>query len=670
MAATRTIVIALALGLANAVQAETQKYVVMSNGEKVGHLIADVQGAHAEIDYYVNNNGRGPKVREAIELDKSGVPVRWTIEGQSTFGSAVSERFEWQAGKATWHSQADQGSAPSAKPMAYIGNDASPWMLGVYVRQLLKSPERMLSVLPSGRLRLSQMRDLKLGEGSSAVELTMYELSGVTFEPEYVLIDRRGNLFGAGDGGFVREGYEQHYPELQQVAREVKMHAAEDAQKKLARRFAGPVRIRNVRIFDPVSMKVGPLSQVVIYEDRIAGVMPDEGAAAKPQETLIDGQGGTLVPGLHDMHSHTSLSSNLFNLAAGVTTTRDQGNDNEELLSISRALDAGRLAGPRIVRNGLLEGRSSYSARIGAVASSLEEALNHVRWYADHGYFQIKIYNSLPPEWVAPVAARAHELGLGVTGHVPAFSSPDRVIAEGYNDIAHINQLMLGWILNPGEDTRTTLRLTGMVRGRDLDLDSTRVRTTVAAMKARGVALDTTACALEQLMLSRAGKVQPGDVAYLDRMPISFQRYRQRSFVTVNDEREDQAWRAAYRKLLDVLKMLDTEGIQLLPGTDDLNGFMQLRELELYVDAGISPGRALYLATLGSARYLKQDSQHGSIERGKLADFFLVDGDPTANIAAVRKNRMTMKGGVAYFPAEIYQHLAVTPSSQPPPVTM
>ena len=56
-------------------------------------------------------------------------------------------------------------------------------------------------------------------------------------------------------------------------------------------------------------------------------------------------------------------------------------------------------------------------------------------------------------------------------------------------------------------------------------------------------------------------------------------------------------------------------------------------------------------------------------ERGKLADFILVDGDPTANISALRKTRMTMVGGVAYYPAEIYEHLAIKPFAAPPPVT-
>jgi hypothetical protein len=662
--------VALALALGGRALADVRKYTVIANGEKVGHLVADVQGRTASVDYAVSNNGRGPKAKEQIVFDAAGMPVSWTIEGSSLFGSPVSEHFTWKAGQAEWVSQADKGQVAAPKPLLYIGNDVSPWMLGVYVKQLLKAPNRTLAVLPAGQLKLTEVRKITLGEGKAAVPLTVYELAGIDLNPDYLLVDAKGELFGTMGGSLLREGYEGHYQALQKLARDVSIARAEAAQTKLAHRYPGPIRIRNVRIFDPVSMKLGPLSSVVVFRDRITGVTPETpGAPAPKGETVIDGQGGTLLPGLHDMHSHTSPSSNLFNLAVGVTATRDQGNDNDELLEMLEGMAAGRLAGPRIVRNGFLEGRSPYSARNGFIADSLPQALDYVRWYADHGYWQIKIYNSFNPDWVAPVAAEAKRLGMGITGHVPAFSSPDRVIRDGYDDIAHVNQLMLGWILDPKEDTRTPLRLTGMARGATLDLKSDRVQRTVRLMKERHVALDTTAITLERLMLSRAGEVQAGDRPYLDHVPIGYQRYRRRSFVTINSPADDAAYQGGFQKILQVLKMLDDEGIQLLPGTDDGTGFPQLRELELYVMAGIPPGKALYLDTLGAERYFKRDHELGTIERGKLADFILIEGDPTRDISAVRRNRMTMVGGVAYFPAEIFEHLAIRPFASSPPVT-
>src|SRR5207253_670566 len=134
--------------------------------------------------------------------------------------------------------------------------------------------------------------------------VTVYELSGIDLNPEEVVLDARGRLFAAG--GVIRAGYEGELPKLAKASREIAQARAEDARKQLAHRFAGPVRIRNVRVFDPVSLKLSGPSQVVVFGERIATVTPEDGKPSPKGETVIDGQGGTLVPGLHDMHSHTS----------------------------------------------------------------------------------------------------------------------------------------------------------------------------------------------------------------------------------------------------------------------------------------------------------------------------------------------------------------------------
>jgi hypothetical protein len=175
---------------------------------------------------------------------------------------------------------------------------------------------------------------------------------------------------------------------------------------------------------------------------------------------------------------------------------------------------------------------------------------------------------------------------------------------------------------------------------------------------------------LERLMLSRAGQVQEGDQPYLDHVPIGYQRYRKRSFVTISSPADDDAYQKSFVTILQTLKMLDNNGIQLLPGTDDTTGFALLRELEVYVKAGIPAPRTLMLATLGCERYFGREADLGTIERGKLADMILVAGDPTKDISQIRQTRMTMVGGVAYYPAEIFEHLAIKPFAAPPPVTV
>jgi hypothetical protein len=299
----------------------------------------------------------------------------------------------------------------------------------------------------------------------------------------------------------------------------------------------------------------------------------------------------------------------------------------------------------------------------------LEEGLRRVRWYADRGYHQIKIYNSMNPDWVKPLADEARRLGMRTVGHVPAFTTPDRMVADGYNEVTHINQLMLGWLLQPGEDTRTPLRLTAMARAKDLDLNSARVRATIELMKKKGTGLDTTTFILERLMLSRAGQVQEGDVSYFDHMPIGYQRYRKRSYVNFKDDVEKAGYDKAFQKILATMALLRKSGISMWPGTDDTSGFSVHRELELYVKSGIPPADTLRIATLDCEVHMNRGATHGSIERGKQADFFLVPGDPTRDISAIRQIRMVLKDGVVYYPQELYEALNIKPFAAPPPVT-
>nr|WP_183987225.1 amidohydrolase family protein [Sphingomonas jinjuensis] len=654
--------------IATPVAAQTERLSVVANGEIVGTVVATTTGNRVSVDYRVDDNGRGPKHREEIELGAGAMPVGWTIAGSSLMGGPVSEQYRWAAGRATWKSQADSGAVASAAPGLYIVNDDSPWALGVYARAALVKGGAV-TTLPGGRLAVTKLRSMKVG----ATAVDVYRLEGPQLAPDYLMLDAQRRLFAtfSATGVTIRSGQEREAPALMTLGAELEGERVRAISRAVAHRYDVPVRIRNVRVFDPASGTLSAPAIVVVMRDRITQVLSaaDDKGAAPADQLVIDGEGGTLMPGLADMHSHTSLGGGLFYLAAGVTTTRDMGNANGFLLDLLPRLDSGEIAGPHVVADGFIEGRSLFSARNGIISDTLDDALRAVRWYADRGYREIKIYNSFNPDWVKPVAAEAHRLGLGVTGHVPAFSSPDRVIGDGYDTIAHINQLMLGWLLEPTDDTRTPLRLTGMARAADLDLSSPRVQRTVTAMQQRHVSLDTTAVILERLMLSRAGTVGAGDKDYLAHMPIGYQRHRQRTFVPLKDAGEDARYVAAFAKLLEVVKMLDDRGIRLLPGTDDGTGFTVQREVELYVEAGIAPARALRLATLGAAEYLGEGALRGSVAQGKFADLVLVAGDPTRDIAAIKRPRMVMHDGAIYYPAEIYQRLGIAPFAAPPKAT-
>ena len=647
----------------------TERFVVLANGETVGHLVSVRKGQTVDVDYSVADNGRGPKHREHLVLNPAGIPVEWSIEGTSLMGGAVSEHLNWKDGVESWVSQADTGEVRTPSPRLYIGNDASPWAFGLYAHVLSNMPGGALDVLPSGRLRLEKLRAVSVQKGSQTIPLESYLLSGVDLTPAIILLDRQGRLFADLSGSIlVREGYEKQYETLEVLGESLTLELLQAMQRKVAHVYDAPVRFRNVRLFDPQSQTTGSLVSLVVFRGRITTVEPETGAPPDTDAVTIDGQGGTLVAGLHDMHSHNSLWSGPFYLAAGVTTTRDMGNINFVLLDLMKRLDAGELPGPHIIPSGFIEGRSPYSARNGFIPETLAEGVRDVHWYADHGYLQIKIYNSMNPEWVKPLAAEAHKLGLRAVGHVPAFTTPDRMIEDGYDEVTHVNQLMLGWLLAPDEDTRTPLRLTAMARAADLDLDDPKVRHSIDLMKTHHTGLDTTAVIVERLMLSRAGQVAEGDLPYLDHMPIGYQRYRKRSFVSFKDDAEKARYYKAFAKVIDTLALLHREGIRLWPGTDDATGFTVHRELELYGKLGMTPGEVLRVATFDCDQYLSRDQLYGSLSRGKRADFFLVPGDPSKDISAVRQIQLVMKDGVIYYPKEIYEALDIQPFGLPPPL--
>jgi imidazolonepropionase-like amidohydrolase len=86
------------------------------------------------------------------------------------------------------------------------------------------------------------------------------------------------------------------------------------------------------------------------------------------------------------------------------------------------------------------------------------------------------------------------------------------------------------------------------------------------------------------------------------------------------------------------------------------------RELELEVEAGIPPAKALQIATFNAARLLKQDKDLGSIVSGKRADLVLVEGNPAENISDVRRCRLVMKNGVEYKSADLYSSVGIKPA--------
>jgi hypothetical protein len=649
--------------------ADTERFTVIIGGKNVGHLMAKTTGDSMTVDYDYKDNGRGPTTVETIRLDAEGLPVAWSVAGRTTFGGKVAEHFSRSGSRAEWVDSTGKGAAVIKQPTLYVVQSGSPWADCIYARALLKTRARQLPVLPGGRLLLEQGDVFTVQGSAGAIQVTRYDLSGINLTPETILLDANAELFAFVTPSFilVRAGYEDEEQQLRRRAADWSTQRFVRIEHDVAHRYAGPVRVRNVRLFDPTTSSLTAPVSVLIKGKRISAVESLDSPPTRG-ETTIEGAGGTLLAGMYEMHAHLDQDEALLNVMAGTTTVRDMGNDNEVLDRLDRQIEDGALGGPHIIRSGLIEGKSPFSSNLGILVDSQEHAVDAVRWYGARGYWQIKIYSSINPAWVPGMAKEAHLLGMRVAGHVPAFTTTDQMIEAGYDEMTHANVSMLGWVLQPFEDTRTLLRLTSMKRFASLDLQSTKVQRTIGMMADRHLAIDPTLAVAEAFTRNRDGQIPPGAVDYFDHMPIGWRRGALKAWIDTSAPGDDQAYRAAFDKIIDTVRLLHDRGVFMVFGTDLGGSFAYHHELELYQRTGMTPAEILKRATYDSARYLGQDQQMGTIEKGKLADFFLVPGDPTKDLKAIKTISMVVKDGAFYYPTEVYPKFGIRPFISAPKV--
>lgn len=662
----------LALLLAGAASADTTlRYTVLYSGKTAGSqtTVIDDDG-RVRVSYTHRNNGRGPDLEEEIVAAADGTFKSYRLRGKSTFGAVLDERFAIRGRRARWQSASERGSAALAGPAWYVPIEGSPEVRAMLVRAALRAAGGRIDALPGGQLRAERVAELDVGAAGDERRVALYAVSGLGLRPEYLWLDADAGqrLFARispGGGHVIAAGFESHSPELESRQRLAEADYLRALTTRYTRHLPDPVAIRNVRIFDTASATLGGPSDVYIHRGRVAAIYP-AGSALRDAQTVIEGEGRALLPGLFDMHTHEDAWNAVLQIAGGVTTSRDMANQNELLAELIRDIDRGALVGPRIVPAGFIEGESPFSARGGFVVNGVEEARAAVDWYAQRGYRQIKIYNSFKPEWVEPVTAYAHSRGLRVSGHVPAFSRAERVVREGYDELQHINQLMLNFVSDPDTDSRALARFTLVgERTAALDLDSPAVRDFIALLASRGTVIDATMATFEGMYNQRQGEMNPSLAAVADHMPFATRRDWRSNSMAVS-EANIGLYRASYAKMVRFIGLLHDAGVPLVAGTDGYPGFTLHRELELYVKAGMTPGEALRVATRNGARYTGLEHELGSIERGRRADLILVDGDPTMNISDIRRISLVLKHGVGFAPADIYQAFGVRPFANPP----
>ncbi|WP_395339614.1 amidohydrolase family protein [Ningiella sp. W23] len=644
-----------------------ERYDVLLGGIDVGDLTLERNGNQLNIDYGFSNNGRGASTVETLTLSDTGLPIKWQINGNTVFGNEVDEYFSVTGEQANWRASAGEGNSSFDGQSMYIAQGASPYSLYIYATALLADSDNAVNALPGGQLTLSEIQAINLSNEQGPISANVYAINGIELDPSYIALDEHQNMLAFLSPRFtmmrqdlLHNGLAQD-TQLRELAAKLNAQRFERIAQKVTHSFEGRVRINNVRIFDPQALALTEPKSVVIQDNKIVSV-DERLQSAKADETLIDGKGGSLIPGLYEMHAHMSDNRALLNVLAGVTSVRDMGNDMDVLDALIEKIEGGTLIGPRITKSGFIEGKSPFSSATGEMAATKQEAVDLVKMYGERGdYFQIKIYSSIKGEWVPAMAREAEKYGMRVAGHIPAFSNVDEMLVAGYDEVTHINQVMLSWVLEREEDTRTLFRITGMKRFVDLDLNSEKVQNTINTMVENNIAVDPTVVIHEFGLTARNGETRIGMQDYIENMPIGVQRGAKQALLNVADEQEDEQYRLAFAKIIEALSMMHERGIFIVPGTDLGGAFELHRELELFQQLGMSNAEVLKRASYDMANYLGYGDSLGSIEEGKLADFFLVPENPLEDLRAIKRVAMVVKDGKVYYPSEVYPEFGIRP---------
>src|SRR3954467_12702790 len=474
--------------------------------------------------------------------------------------------------------------------------------------------------------------------GSTEVRLERYVVDGVVWGRETIWLDERGALAAAitraGGVSFeaVRADLEPALVSFVQRATADRIGDLEAITGRTRLLKSGTYAITGATIVDGTGRPAIQDGVIVVRDGKIADVGQRAAVTIPPDVPLVAVDGRTIVPGLWDMHTHvTQVEWAPVYLAAGVTTVRDMGNEFEFLVPLRDAIAAGRAIGPRILAAGLIDGGGPNAFGV-YYAATAEEARQVVAKYHDAGFQQIKIYSLVTPPVVEAICAEAHRLGMTVTGHIPNGMTIEQAAAAGMDHIAHLG-----------------------IRG---EAGSDEVNRTIAFLRDHRTVIDPTQ-SWNELLGHAAGTpiaaFQPG----VAKIPPPLNRV----FSNAGAAGIDAATaRARLERGLRIVKALHDAGVPIVAGTDEgIPGHSVHREIELYVEAGLTPMAALQAATIVAARAMKMDAELGTIERGKRADMVVLNANPLDQIRNIRTVRWTIRDGKIYDAPSLWRSVRFQP---------
>jgi imidazolonepropionase-like amidohydrolase len=420
--------------------------------------------------------------------------------------------------------------------------------------------------------------------------------------------------------------------------------------------------ITHVTVIDGTGAPAQPDMTVLIERGRISAVTPSSSASIPRRTALLDAREKYLIPGLSDMHVHLTAAgepggSREFMipllLANGITSVRDMGGYLESLLPLSKEIAAGARLGPRIYLAGPYLDGDPPSFQPSLVVTNVTQAVQDVHDLLRRGVDFIKVQSRLSRDVYFAIAAICKQEHVSFAGHVPDRVTAAEASAAGQRSIEHLTGVLRGcstdepklmheqFLPAAGEEKG----LSSDTRQSDWDLElwtsfsEARAHALLTEFVANGTWQTPTLILLRQdaYPLANPGLLADARMKYVPGIVLTrWKKVAEQNAVDLKP-RDAPVRAGLMRNSEHIVDQMQRAGVQLLAGTDApapfvYPGFALHEELALLVEAGLTPMQALQAATLRAAEFMGKNAMQGTVEKGKVADLVLLDGDPLANI--------------------------------------
>lgn len=438
-----------------------------------------------------------------------------------------------------------------------------------------------------------------------------------------------------------------------------------------AARTTMPLAITDVSVVDVAAGRLLHGQTVVVSQGRVAAAGPADAVQVPPSAERIDGRGRFLMPALWDMHAHVHAVSPMLELplyiAHGVTNVRDmQGCPREgdpfiacpgDKRQWSEEAEAGRRVGPRIIAStSFMANGPAMRDRIPGVppyfgTATPSEARAFVRHFAG-SVDAIKVYDGIPRDAYLALADEARRQRLDLVGHRPHAVSAIEA-ATHQKSIEHAR-----FLLHESFPGSVALRAAaGTPQWREdrramLDGHDPRMAAAIfAAMRESGTWYVPTH--LTRFVDAYADTPAIRDdprLRYLH--PLMEWQWLEDVDATLSKDPSPEA-RATYREFhdkgLELTAQAHRAGVRLLVGSDYIFAGSDVhREMQQFVQAGLTPAETLRAAITSPAEYFDLQQSHGAVLPGYVADLVLLEGDPLADIRNTEHIAAVIFGGNLY----------------------